>query len=594
MNENTPERQLTRRELRELAAQQALQTTGEYTDTATTGFAVHAEPGYTPEQLRIVEELTAAVQVSRVTAAGTELSRREYRAAREAEYQRLLAEWETENGPLAAYGVAVAADADPATDFEPVAAVATATTAAESETEAAAVSTPAAEAEVAAATETVDDSAAAAEAEAEAEAETESETVVELAEETAAEAESVVEPVAAGDAGGAATVAGADSGAAAEETALETDEVALEADDTAAAASAFDAELPVTQAFSVVELAEAAGAAEASEAAVSAESSTKKRLWPWGKKDKEQQPETGAADAAADAAAAEEEAEIAAAVVADVTGADTVAELDEAPAPSADAVADDMTDAAATENTEPAAEPELVEAELVADPEPEVTVFTTENEVIVPAVEEAQVAAEAEIVAGDVAADEADADSAAATPEPVEYSFPDIAPLDEEVSVFDAGSSREMSASTGFDALINRAVEEETSASVTSGTAALILPTLPEEAVLKAALDEESGVFVSGSIQLPQSVGETGGHHSLHGSDAGEKEVLDEIFETSSHTQPVSALRAVSSQHAQVTQMLTETKKDDSKAPLVFMITGGALVVAAGAVVIAALNGMFG
>lgn len=586
MNENTPERQLTRRELRELAAQQAAQTTGEYTDTATTGFAVHAEPGYTAEQLRIVEELTAAVQVSRVTAAGTELSRREYRAAREAEYQRLLAEWEAENGPLAAYGVAVAADADATAAFEPVAAVAaapavaededTATGAAEAATEVAPTPQPA-----------VEEDAAVGVAGSGTDVELEAPTA--LAEDAAVEAEPVVEPVAVGHDGGAATIEGADSGAAAEETAPEADDVAPEA-------NAFDAELPATQAFSVAELAEAAGAAEASEAAASAESNTKKRLWPWSKKDKEQQPET----AAADAAAAEEEADIAAAVVADVTGADSIAETAEtAEAPETGGAvlvdqAADVTEEAAEENAGSVNEPELLEAELVADPEPEVTVFTTENEVIVPAVEEAQVAAEAEIVAGDAAADDADADSATATPESVEYSFPDIAPLDEEVSVFDAGSNREMSATTGFDALINRAVEEETSASVTSGTAALILPTLPEEAVLKAALDEESGVFVSGSIQLPQSVGETGGHHSLHGSDAGEKEVLDEIFETSSHTQPVSALRAVSSQHAQVTQMLAETKKDDSKAPLVFMITGGALVVAAGAVVVAALNGMFG
>ncbi|RRD36183.1 hypothetical protein EII31_00920 [Leucobacter sp. OH2974_COT-288] len=593
MNENTPERQLTRRELRELAAQQAAQTTGEYTDTATTGFAVHAEPGYTAEQLRIVEELTAAVQVSRVTAAGTELSRREYRAAREAEYQRLLAEWEAENGPLAAYGVPVAADADATAAFEPVAAVAVTPAAAEDEDTATGAAEAAAE--VAPTPQpAVEENTAVGVAGSGTDVQLEAPTA--LAEDAAVEAEPVVEPVAVGHDGGATTIEGADSGAAVEEIALETDEVALEADDVAPEANAFDAELPATQAFSVAELAEAAGAAEASEAAASAESNTKKRLWPWGKKDKEQQPET----AAADAAAAEEEADIAAAVVADVTGADSIAETAEtAEAPETGGAvlvdqAADVTEEAAEENAGSVNEPELLEAELVADPEPEVTVFTTENEVIVPAVEEAQVAAEAEIVAGDAAADDADADSATATPESVEYSFPDIAPLDEEVSVFDAGSNREMSATTGFDALINRAVEEETSASVTSGTAALILPTLPEEAVLKAALDEESGVFVSGSIQLPQSVGETGGHHSLHGSDAGEKEVLDEIFETSSHTQPVSALRAVSSQHAQVTQMLAETKKDDSKAPLVFMITGGALVVAAGAVVVAALNGMFG
>ena len=165
------------------------------------------------------------------------------------------------------------------------------------------------------------------------------------------------------------------------------------------------------------------------------------------------------------------------------------------------------------------------------------------------------------------------------------YSFPDIAPLDEGRSVFDdpERAERDDADDRGFDHLISRAVSEETSTSTTNGTSALILPQMPTD--LTGPLGSTGDLFVSGSIELPKSYGETGAHR-VSVEDLGlEEEDASEAspHTTDHHTQPVSASRAVSAQpHGY--DLVSPQKKDHSKMPLVFSIGGGALIVGVGAV----------
>ena len=185
------------------------------------------------------------------------------------------------------------------------------------------------------------------------------------------------------------------------------------------------------------------------------------------------------------------------------------------------------------------------------------------------------------------------------------YTFPDIAPLDEGISVFDDPASRTTS-QTGsdidpgedadFDSFISRAVAQEGAASASSSSA-LILPTMPESADLAGPLGETGELYITGSIELPRSLGETGGHAAL--LDSVEADPLDELGisdrpASESGIAPVSATRAVSAR-ATLGPVVTESQKEKSKLPVVLIATGGGLVVAVVALLIwGATSGMFG
>lgn len=182
------------------------------------------------------------------------------------------------------------------------------------------------------------------------------------------------------------------------------------------------------------------------------------------------------------------------------------------------------------------------------------------------------------------------------------YTFPDIAPLDESVSVFDEPSGtvaedQHDSADNGeFDELISRAVAQEGAASATNSSA-LILPNLPETGELAGPLGDTGELFITGSIELPKSLGETGSHAPLHEiveSDALGELGFDEIPVKDDANLPVSATRAVSAVSAGDTIVAQETK-EKNKLPLVLILTGGGLVIAVGALLIwGASAGMFG
>ncbi|MBN9613227.1 MAG: hypothetical protein J0H64_07180 [Actinobacteria bacterium] len=221
----------------------------------------------------------------------------------------------------------------------------------------------------------------------------------------------------------------------------------------------------------------------------------------------------------------------------------------------------------------------------------------------VPAADEPPAEAPAAAVA-EAPEPEAPADGETAT-EVEGYSFPDITPLDDNVSVFDDPALRTVSTplpatpgqETGdFDDLISRAVAQE-SATSTTNTSALILPSLPETDDLSGPLGGTGELFVTGSISLPKSLGETGGHIPMR--DLGENDHLedlgyDAVPATSNPILPVSATRAVSAVSSSWAVVKQETK-EKSKLPIVLIATGGGLVIAVGALLIwAASSGMFG
>jgi len=182
------------------------------------------------------------------------------------------------------------------------------------------------------------------------------------------------------------------------------------------------------------------------------------------------------------------------------------------------------------------------------------------------------------------------------------YTFPDIAPLDESISVYDdpalraAAGASAAEAGGDFDELISRAVAQEGAASTTNSSA-LILPNLPDTGELTGRIGETGELFITGSIELPKSLGETGSHAPLHDSLEGDhldELGLGEIPTSDDLNSPVAAKRAVSAVSAGDAIVAQETK-EQSKLPLVLILTGGGLVVAVGALLIwGASAGMFG
>lgn len=207
-----------------------------------------------------------------------------------------------------------------------------------------------------------------------------------------------------------------------------------------------------------------------------------------------------------------------------------------------------------------------------------------------------------EVAAGEAEVDAKPVDSTATQA----YTFPDIAPLDDNISVFDDPAVRTVAPSAqaprqssegGFDDLISRAVAQEGAASATN-TSALILPAMPEGSDLSGPIGETGELFITGSIELPRSLGETGGHSALLDSVEGDPlddlGVSDRQVVADASIAPVSAARAVSAR-AVPGPVVTEAQKEKSKLPIVLIATGGGLVVAVAALLIwGATSGMFG
>lgn len=187
--------------------------------------------------------------------------------------------------------------------------------------------------------------------------------------------------------------------------------------------------------------------------------------------------------------------------------------------------------------------------------------------------------------------------------QPIGYSFPDIQPPEEWRSVFDDPSrisSLKNSGGTGdFDDLISRAVAQEGSTGAT-GVSALILPSHPgDTGGLAGPLGATGELFVTGSIELPKSLGETGGHAALLDSVESDQFLTGQPTSAMDAVQdegpmPVSALSAVSARRRPEVPVVAEPTKDKSKMPIILALSGGGLlIIIAGAVILAATQGWF-
>ncbi|MGK0715950.1 hypothetical protein ACR5KS_07775 [Leucobacter sp. W1153] len=228
-----------------------------------------------------------------------------------------------------------------------------------------------------------------------------------------------------------------------------------------------------------------------------------------------------------------------------------------------------------------------------------------DDDVVDDFVEAGAVAAEQAVAADTVPLSAVRSRSAGSSGAPQTYTFPDIAPLDDGISVFDDPAARGASGArseadgtdnAGFDDIISRAVAQEGAASASS-TSALILPNMPEGGQLAGRIGETGELYITGSIELPRSLGETGGHAGL--LDSVEADPLDELGfaerpASDGGIAPVSAARAVSAR-ATLGPVVTESQKEKSKLPVVLIATGGGLVVAVVALLVwGATSGMFG
>lgn len=338
---------------------------------------------------------------------------------------------------------------------------------------------------------------------------------------------------------------------------------------------------PPTEPFTVAELQEAEAAAaddlddedepEAVSPAEAAPTEKPKRRFPWQRK--------AAADdaAAADAPAPE------------VSDEDAPAEQ-----PPADAVEADP--AAGTEDERSA--PDAPAADLAAELSP----GDERDPAADPVVVEDVVAVEETVAIAEITEPETAAEPDEPNPEQkTSYSFPDIAPPEEWRSVFDDPASREVPDQGGqggdFDDLISRAVAQE-GTSTTAGTSALILPSMPEDTGgLTGPIGTTGELYVTGSLKLPKSLGETGGHSALHDSieiDPITGEESADVRMTGEGPAPVSARHAVSARAASGLPVVKPVT-DRSKLPLVLSLTGGGLLIVVVALgVWGASNGMFG
>src|SRR5699024_7694519 len=124
----------------------------------------------------------------------------------------------------------------------------------------------------------------------------------------------------------------------------------------------------------------------------------------------------------------------------------------------------------------------------------------------------------------------------------------------------------------------------------------------PQSDDLSGPLGGTGELFVTGSIELPKSIGETGGHSRLQDSveipeeDGLEALGLTDMYETGEFdSAPVSATRAVSAQYIENTGVSTPEVKTDNKKSIIWMSSGGALILVLGGLAFWAFqSGFFG
>lgn len=114
-----------------------------------------------------------------------------------------------------------------------------------------------------------------------------------------------------------------------------------------------------------------------------------------------------------------------------------------------------------------------------------------------------------------------------------------------------------------------------------ASTNALVVPTVPNHGDVGTALDETGEVIITGSIDLPMSLGATGAHPA----DALESAELDALLEhgetvgtPASEVAPVSASRAVSA-HGSNAPLINSPKRAKANAPVVLAVVAAVLAI---------------
>jgi hypothetical protein len=143
-----------------------------------------------------------------------------------------------------------------------------------------------------------------------------------------------------------------------------------------------------------------------------------------------------------------------------------------------------------------------------------------------------------------------------------------LAPHDPHAPASDEGHS--------FDQLMSRGVG---AGGVPTTSNALILPSIPQHGSVSGAMTSTGEILITGSIDLPRSLGSTGQHPNHFDSTEMDHllDPLDEAGPTSS-VAPVSASRAVST-HTSTRGVMTPPKNHSVSLPTVLAITAGALLV---------------
>ncbi|WP_394551808.1 hypothetical protein ACDF64_13135 [Agromyces sp. MMS24-JH15] len=145
----------------------------------------------------------------------------------------------------------------------------------------------------------------------------------------------------------------------------------------------------------------------------------------------------------------------------------------------------------------------------------------------------------------------------------------------------------EPDASGPFDQLLSRGAGSH---GVPTTTNALILPTLPDLGPLAPAQPGE--VIVTGTIDLPRSLGSTGIHPSQMDSTDIDR-LFEHVDDDTTGVAPVAATKAISTQGGP-RSVITPPQKERANLPLILAITAGVLALGVVAtLVIGAVAGLF-
>jgi hypothetical protein len=185
-----------------------------------------------------------------------------------------------------------------------------------------------------------------------------------------------------------------------------------------------------------------------------------------------------------------------------------------------------------------------------------------------------------ELVIDDVPIDDDPDDDASATEITVESlsSGPILAPIFQPPAVVpdEKAPERTDEGDASFDDLISSRTVGSTNSSQTS---ALVLPAVPSSMDMGTALDETGEVIITGSIDLPSSMGTKGAPAA--GIEAHDLDALLDVGESEQSgddVAPVSASRAVST-GASNNALVTPPKRGRVNLPVVLAITAGVLAI---------------